>query len=689
MSRSWLLSLLCLCAAVVFIQISLAQSGLTVNEPATRFLIQDQTIIALEVVNPTADKLPVRLKVELLDPKDNTRGVVLRDAVLQSGLNKLSVPLTLTDKRVFDDEQLPWYRLRYRITPATIAATSPAAASGVSALSEIEPPDIFALQVSTTHQAHRGGPQYTHVRAIHPLNAKPVRDTDVNVELKLDSNPAVTLRGSALTDANGYALVSLNIPAKLSSDEGELKVMARHGGFVRETSNDIELNDQARIMVTTDKPIYQPGQPLHVRALIFDSANHAAANAQATMKITDPEEVTVFQTELQTSRFGVANADWTIPDNTNLGNYNISVAMDDENYGDSNGYQSVKISRYDLPNFTVNVKPDRPFYLPQQNAEVEVRADYLFGQPVKRGHVRVVRETERHWNYREQKYETEESDKYEGETDADGRFIARVNLSEEQAKLQSEDYSRFRDLSYAAYFTDPTTSRTEQRRFDLRLTKDAIHIYAIARNFRQTRDFPLDFSISTNYADGTPAACEVAISRAREQKDPHPEVALRTIRTNKYGMAKVSALTLPKDPGDQESEVSLMLRARDSKGAAGQHTETINFDDQPVIRIATDKPLYRDGDPVRVQISASHADLVLTFDVLAEQKVLQSQLVHLQNGRAALVLPYRKDFAGPLTLAAYAPAPNNANDVVSSARTVLYPRDRDLKFTLALNQESY
>ena len=225
---------------------------------------------------------------------------------------------------------------------------------------------------------------------------------------------------------------------------------------------------------------------------------------------------------------------------------------------------TVKISRYDLPNFTVNVKPDRPFYLSGQNAEVEVRADYLFGQPVKRGRIRVVRETERTWNYREQKYETEEGDKYEGETDAEGKFVARIKLAEEHAELKNQDYSRYKDLTYAAYFTDPTTNRTEQRRFDLRLTKDAIHVYPIISGSRQARAHPFDFYISASYADGTPASCEVAISHVWQEDEQRPEVSLRTVKTNRYGLAKVSALTLPKSD-DDESEARLMFRARDDR----------------------------------------------------------------------------------------------------------------------------
>src|SRR5262249_229723 len=190
-------------------------------------------------------------------------------------------------------------------------------------------------------------------------------------------------------------------------------------------------------------------------------------------------DATVFRADFKTSRFGVADVDWKIPEGAQLGDYKIDAHIGPESPRRAWGSSWVKISRYDLPNFTVNVKPDRDYYLPGQNAEVEVRADYLFGQPVKHGPVRVVRETERHWNYREQKWETEEGDKYEGALDDDGRFVARIDLAEEHEDFKPGSYSRFRDLRYAAYLTDLTTGRTEQRRFDLRITKEQIHVYLI------------------------------------------------------------------------------------------------------------------------------------------------------------------------------------------------------------------
>src|SRR5439155_17709246 len=105
-----------------------------------------------------------------------------------------------------------------------------------------------------------------------------------------------------------------------------------------------------------------------------------------------PESSTVYRTESITSQFGEADAEWAIPDNVRLGDYVVEAGPSDSS---QSAAQSVKISRYDLPGFTITPTSHRRYYLPNQNARVEVRADYLFGRPVKQGHIRVVRETRR------------------------------------------------------------------------------------------------------------------------------------------------------------------------------------------------------------------------------------------------------------------------------------------------------
>src|SRR5437016_2186980 len=613
MSRKWLLFLFCLSLLIVLAPLSRAALTLRVKESAIRILFEEQgTRVVLAVENPLGQRVDAHLKLELIDTGGAARATVERDHQLKPGPNELTVPIALwlTGKAATDNRELLWYRLRYQITPASSSQFDQV--SNVISFSEITP-DIFTVRVATARKAQEGAAYRVRVKTVHPLTLKAGGGVNISAEIKFDGydRDDVVLKQSARTDGSGFATLDFQIPQNVEDSEGEIKVTAHRGILIESAESEVNIDRYAQVMVSTDKPLYQPGQTLHTRVLMFDSSRHALGNQKATLKISDPENTTAFRTEINSSRFGVASADWPIPDNTRLGDYRIEVQLEDDKHDDSYGATTVKFSRYDLPNFTVNVKPDRAYYLPEQDAAVEVNADYLFGQPVKRGHVRVVRETERQWNYREQKWETEEGDKYEGDVDGAGLFVAHVKLSEEHAKLKEEDYSRYTDLSYAAYFTDSTTNRTEQRRFDLRLTKNAIHIYDVAGSFRQAKDFQLEFYVSASYADGTPAPAEVTINRVSESQDSRSELALRTTETNKYGIAKVSGLIPPRDQDDDDSEVSLMFRARDGKGASGEHAETLSFDDKPVIRVETDKALYRDGEPIRVEVSASQPDTVL------------------------------------------------------------------------------
>ena len=86
----------------------------------------------------------------------------------------------------------------------------------------------------------------------------------------------------------------------------------------------------------------------------------------------------------------------------------------------------------------MTVKPDRTAYLTTEPAHVTVTSAYLFGKPVAKGHVKLVRTDPPRWNPQTRKSEL-----------ADG------------------DSARFEDIHFEAYYTDTASHRTEQRRFDL------------------------------------------------------------------------------------------------------------------------------------------------------------------------------------------------------------------------------
>jgi hypothetical protein len=692
--RVWVFLLLCLFAvSLLFFQLSSASADLRVDEAATKFLLDDGKIGAsLVVENPSGRSIAATVRVELIDPQGVVRSSTERQEIIKEGTAILFIPLPFQPSKLKDEErnQFLWYRLRYRIKPKDSSSAADKPIEGVVSLSGITP-DLFEVHVVGSAYAREGTLYRARVRTAHPLDGHGIEGVRVEAQVKIeeedDKKPPTILSATGVTGAEGYATLDFNLPVGIKTDDADIKVTARRGVLVQEADDTIRFDQLSRIFISTDKPLYQPGQTLHARALIFSPLMQAIAGEEMPFKIEDPEGTIVFRARLKTSRFGIASIDWPVPENTRLGQYTIAFGRENESYAS----YGIRISRYDLPNFTTSIKPDHPFYLPGQNAEVEVRADYLFGQPVKRGRVRVVRETEREWNYREQKWEMKEGDKYVGETNAQGRFIAHVDLHAEHEDLKDSDYERFKDVTYAAYFTDISTGRTEQRRFDLRVTKEAIHVYVVGETYNQSSRLPLEFYVSTFYADGTPARCEGLISKGTSDdtdseisKGGGRRVALFT--TNAYGLAKLS---IPKPPVSEEDDDKVYLRfsARDAQGKAGHRNEGFYYKNNPAIRVHTDKTLYRRGDPVVVNIISSEKNLAVILDVSRDFEVLRSEFVHLEDGRGSVTFPYDDQFRDELIVTAY--ANTGAHDEIADSYALFYPRDKDLRLDVQPEQTTY
>jgi hypothetical protein len=666
----------CLLAGLLCATSADAQTSLRVNAATARVTIEaGRFVVSLPISNVSASEVTAQLRLELLDTQNRAHAIVERDETIKPGTTTITVPLQISSALATGlanaKENLFWYRLRYQLT------TGPA---GIIALSGITP-ELFEINLTYPTVLRDGEHYRARVRAAHPLTERPAAGVRVTCTIEIDSDEGKTLRASAVTGNDGFAFCEFDLPRHINVPNAEITARGERNGLAVEASGYLAIDAYPRINISTDKPIYQPGQTLHLRAIVFDPLMRAVAQGALTVKIADPEDTVIYRAVVNTSRFGVASLDWPIPDNVRLGDYVISYYLKDAEKWESNSLR-VRISRYDLPNFTVNVKPDRAYYLPGENAEIDVRGDYMFGQPLTRGHVRVVRETMREWNFREQKWQINEAEKLEGALDPSGRFVAHLDLSKTHDELAKQRYARFEDVSYTAYLTDPTTGRTEQRRFDLRVTKEPIHVYVTSDG--QAANAPLAFYITTFYADGTPAACDVAIHEAIETEKSADKTGplLITTRTNRYGVAKVSGLTVA-----HTEEPALHLIARDRNGAVGHRTENFDYTRDGELRIETDRSLYHTGQPVQAVIRAARTNGMLFASVTAKGQVVGWQQVALRNGEARVTFDYAKAFKGRVTIAAY--GFDEANEAISAERTVLYPTDPGIKLYVKMSASSY
>ena len=694
MSHRWLLSLLCLAVLFVFVtQLTRAHGELRVNETSSSVSFQkDPAEILLAIENPSSAVVNTNVEVELLDPFNNSIARTTQVQAIDRGTQTLKLPLPFSFSTANQRErnQILWYRLKYRLSPQESPAET--LANGLISLSEITP-DIFELRITATEIVREGDRYRVRVQAVHPATHRPAPNVriDAKVALEGDKDSVVKLSDSRLSDEKGRVLFDFKLPSRYPPfpheahpSGGELTVTGTKGVVVVQNTSDVLVDQYVRVLISTDKPLYQPGQVIHMRGLLLSPSNQALQNSDAYFKVCDPEGAVLYRTVATTSRFGIASADWNVPENARLGNYRIWVGVDG---ADDQEAQDVRISRYELPNFRVNVDLDRKFYLPGQEATVTVRAEYLFGQPLLRGKVRVVRESEREWNYREQKWESSEEDEHTGETNADGSFVARLDLEEGFEDLDDSSYSRFRDFTYAAYFTDPTTNRTEQRRFDVRITKDPIHVYVVeSYNSNYNHQLPVKFYVSTYYADGSPARCKVNVAFTDEDEDEEKTKRVATVATNRYGLARVDT-RLPKNL-EEEEEVRVLLAATDYSGRKGSSSDTFRFDDDddPAIRVDTDKAIYRPGEAVNAVITTNTGDEAMVVDLAGQAGLIRSERVQLHDGRASVSFPFRQEFKNYLSIVAY---PESATTRSVGMRTVLYPHNSELNVDVRSSQNTY
>ncbi|HEY0724989.1 MAG TPA: hypothetical protein VGD41_13550, partial [Pyrinomonadaceae bacterium] len=261
MSLRWLLPLLCLTYWI-------ASGGeLRVDESRTRFLLEKEPAeVLLAVENSTGETLNTKVEIKILDPQDRVISEATSTQSIAIGNRTLTLPIPLQfSKLKKDDRRFIWHRLRYRLSGENQTGVL---AEGIISLSEITP-DLFQLRVAASELAREGGRYKARVTATHPVTNKPAANVRIDADLTLqdDGEKSLKLHNTTITDAEGFAMLDFRMPKRfpqfphtIQPSGGELKVVGRRGAFIAEAQGDALVDQFTKTLITTDKPLYQPGQ---------------------------------------------------------------------------------------------------------------------------------------------------------------------------------------------------------------------------------------------------------------------------------------------------------------------------------------------------------------------------------------------------------------------------------------------
>jgi anti-sigma factor RsiW len=141
-------------------------------------------------------------------------------------------------------------------------------------------------------------------------SAQPIRNAEVSVRLQPQGAPEVELY-SGRTDATGNADVRFHVPAyEQDHVSADLLVITTSPQGRDEVVQEVAVRRSYRVYLTSDKPLYQPGQTIHQRVLALEAARGLpAAERTVRLLVEGPDGERLADKTVRTSAYGIAAAD--------------------------------------------------------------------------------------------------------------------------------------------------------------------------------------------------------------------------------------------------------------------------------------------------------------------------------------------------------------------------------------------
>jgi hypothetical protein len=572
------------------------------------------------------------LRIEVLNPEDCVLGRSDRLVTLAEGKGSWGADLKLDKELATED--LVWHRVRYRFH---YSGDTRAAIEGAESISQILRTPVIHVMAQQSYLT--GAAATVRVVATDSNNEPIAGASSVQIELV---GPGMLNRVVFTGPLNrrGTTEARFRFPAGVAGGYSLRYVVDTPIGSI-DFTQPVRLEDKVSILITTEKPIYQPGQTIHVRALALDRADHEAAGARnLTFEVEDSRGNKVFKKAVQTDAFGIAAAEFGLADEVNLGTYHLRALLDGgEMAGGEAGARNtaeiaLDVERYVLPKFKVAVdfagkyEPTKHGYRPGDHLTGTVRANYFFGKAVDNAEIAVR---------------------------ASGMDAAVFEVASVQGKTDGEGVYRF-DLLLPRYFAGlpinqgaahvlveatvkDSTGHSETRGEPITVSESPLLITAVPEGGTLIPGIENQVFVLTSYADGKPARTEL---RVRAAGNPEQHV---TSDDGGVALVRLVAASTPR---------ALEIEAGDQEGNRTSNSVPLQL--RPGVEqilLRTERAVYRAGDRIQLRVFSTRQQGAVYVDAVKDGQTVLTRDLNLMNGRAELNLTATPELAGTVDVDAY------------------------------------
>ncbi|MGA8580981.1 MAG: MG2 domain-containing protein [Bryobacteraceae bacterium] len=569
------------------------------------------------------------LTIEVLNPEDGVLGRSERRVSVAEGKGAWRADVKL-DKQLAT-EDLVWHRVRYRFQYSGDAG---AAIQGADSISQILLTPVVHVIAQQSYLS--GGAAAVRVVATDSKNVPVAGAGSVRIELVRAGTPAEVLFAGPL-NRRGTTEAQFRFPARVAGSYSLRYVVDTPIGST-DFTQPVRLEDKVSILLTTEKPIYQPGQTIHVRALALDRASHQAAAARnLTFEVEDSRGNKVFKKAVRTDEFGVASAEFGLADEVNLGTYHLRALMDGGEAGArarNTAEIALDVERYVLPKFKVALdfagkdEKTKHGYRPGDHVTGTVRANYFFGKAVDNGEVTVKASA--------MDVAVFEVGSVQGKTDGEGAYRFDVVLPR---------YFAGRPLNQGAAHVlveatvKDSAGHSETRGEPITVSESPLLITAVPEGGTLVPGIENQVFVLTSYADGKPAKTALRVRAAGN--------AEQSVATDEGGVAlvRLAAASTPR---------ALEIDAKDREGNSTSASVPLQLrQGVEQILLRTERAVYRAGDRIELRVFSTRQQGAVYVDAVKDGQTVLTRDLDMKDGQAELSLTATPELAGTVDFDAY------------------------------------
>lgn len=517
----------------------------------------------------------------------------------------------------------------------------------------------FDLRVLGQSQFLAGGPASFRLGVIDKTTAKFVPNAPVKLTL-VDAKRNVRQElASFKLGEGGSATPPVAMPDWAPGDY-QLEIRAETAQGEELLTQPIKLERSFKIMLSTDKPVYKPGQTIRLRGLALRKPDlKPYANQEAVFTLIDPVGNLIFKHRVKTSEFGLTSADCALADEIEEGSYKATCQI-----GDTTSERTIEVQRYVLPKFKIETKLDKSFYAPGDNVRVDLQVDYFFGQPVAEGTIKLKALSDAAG--------AQEIASADAKTDAQGKASLTFKLPDQLIGTPQNNG----DAKVQMFFSvTDSAGQTQNASATRTVTSRPLHITIAPEAGQLIGGVRNRIFVVVTYADGRPCSgAKIKVNNETQE-----------LTANELGVAFFENTPT----GGTPTSAGFTISATDAQGKTGSLNQVFLVNTamagSPFI-MRLDQSIYAGGDTIHLDVIGGGVEPVFV-DFIKDGQTQLTTIVEMNKGSGKLAVDLPAEIFGTLEVVAY--RFNAYGFPVHQVRPIVVQQADQLKVTTTLDRPEY